>query len=220
MENWLVSKVVLIVVVVIVMSVDVVSCLSNMRCGEVVVVVSSHYWVNSVLLSVLMLASVLRLVVFWVSIVGACWLSVGVLVDIDNWVVVWVMWVVRISSWVGVDSLIIVMDSFMVNWCHLVASVPFNIMRDSLVWNSHIPFRLVMMMVIIVVSIVVVIMVVMSVLEGYSSVFIIMVEGAVINFMISFMIYEFMLNSVVLSLATFNMWYNLVNCCLLERPVV
>jgi hypothetical protein len=77
-----------------------------------------------------------------------------------------------------------------------------------------------MMMVIVVMSIVVVIMVVMSILEGYSSVFIIMVEGAVINFMISFMIYELMLNSVVLSLATFNMWCNLVNACLFERSVV
>ena len=219
MDNWLVSKVVLIVVV-IVMGVDVVSCLSNVRCREVVVVVSSDYWVNSVLLSVLMLAGMRRFVVFWMSIVGACWLGEGVLVDIDNWVVVWVMWVMRISSWIGVDSLIIVMNSFMVNWCHLVANVLFNIMRDSLVRNSHIPFRLVMMMVIIVVSIVIVIMVVMSILEGYSSVFIIMVEGAVINFMISFMIYEFMLDSVVLGLATFNMWYNLVNGCLLERSVV
>merc|ERR1712151_874712 len=77
----------------------------------------------------------------------------------------WVMWVVRISCWIGIDSLIIVMDSFMINWCDLVTRVPFNIMRNCLVWNSNIPFRSVMMVIVIVVSIVIVIMMVMGILE-------------------------------------------------------
>lgn len=167
-----------------------------------------------------MLAGMLRFVVLWVSEVGACWLGVGVLVDIDNWVVVWVMWVVRITSWIGVDSLIIVMDSFMVDWYYLVACEPFNIVRDSLVWDSHFPLRSVMVVVIIVVSVVIIIMMVMSVLEGNPSVFIIMVEGTVINFMVSLVVYKFMFDTVVLSLTALNMWCNLVNACLFERSVV
>jgi len=82
-------------------------------------------WASSriayVLFSVLVLSSVGIFVVLSWSQVSVSWLSVGVLMNINNFVVVWVM---RISSWVGVDSLVVVMDCFVIDvsmktilWC-------------------------------------------------------------------------------------------------------
>jgi len=47
-----------------------------------------------------------------------------------------------------------------------------------------------------------------------------MVEGAVIDFMISFVVNELVPHGVVLSFPTLNMWLNFVNACLLERSMV
>ena len=218
--DWLMSNMVVIVVSDIVVGIDVVSSLSDMRSRVVVMVVSSDDWINRVLLSVLMLRGMRRFVVFSWPIVSVSWLSVGMLVNINNWVMVWVMWVVRIDSWIGVDSLIVVVNSFVVNWLNLVAGVLFEIMRDSLVWNRDIPFRSVVMMVIIVVSIVVIIVMVVGVLEGDLSVLIIMMEGAVLDFVISFVVHELMSYSVMFSLTTLNMRRNFVDACLLERSMV
>jgi uncharacterized membrane protein SirB2 len=51
-----------------------------------------------VLFGVLVLSGVGIFVVLGVSVVSAGWLSVGVLLDINNIVMVWVVWVVRVSS--------------------------------------------------------------------------------------------------------------------------
>ena len=212
--------VVVVIVVVIVVSVNVMSWLSNMRSRVIVVVVTGDDWVNSVLFSVLVLSGVGIFVVLSMSEVSVSWLSVGVLMNINNFVVVVVVWVMRISGWVGVDSLVVVMDCFVINWLNLVGLVFLKIVGDSLMWHSHVPFRSVMLMVIVWVSIVVMIMRVVSVLESNSAVFIIMVEGAVIDFMISFVVNELVSHGVVLSFPTLYMWLDFVNACLLERSMV
>lgn len=153
----IVMVVVMIVVVNIVMSVNMVSWLSNMRSRVVVMVGSSDDWVNSVLFSVLVLSLVLGFPVLSWSIVSVGWLSVRVLMDVNNWMMVGVMWVVWISSWVGVDSLVVVVNGFTVDWMNLMFGVLFAVMRDSLVWNNHIPFRSVVLMVFMGVSVVVMI---------------------------------------------------------------
>lgn len=153
----IVMVVVMIVVVNIVMSVNMVSWLSNMRSRVVVMVGSSDDWVNSVLFSVLVLSLVLGFPVLSWSIVSVGWLSVRVLMDVNNWMMVGVMWVVWISSWVGVDSLVVVVNGFTVDWMNLMFGVLFAVMRDSLVWNNYIPFRSVVLMVFMGVSVVVMI---------------------------------------------------------------
>lgn len=153
----IVMVVVMIVVVNIVMSVNMVSWLSNMRSRVVVMVGSSDDWVNSVLFSVLVLSLVLGFPVLSWSIVSVGWLSVRVLMDVNNWMMVGVMWVVWISSWVGVDSLVVVVNGFTVDWMNLMFGVLFAVVRDSLVWNNYIPFRSVVLMVFMGVSVVVMI---------------------------------------------------------------
>ena len=82
----------------VVVVIDMVSCLGD-NWGRVVVVrVTGDEWVNSVLLGVLMLGFVGILVMLWVSVMSVGWLSVGVLLDINNIVMMWVVWVVRVSS--------------------------------------------------------------------------------------------------------------------------
>lgn len=153
----IVMVVVMIVVVNIVMSVNMVSWLSNMRSRVVVMVGSSDDWVNSVLFSVLVLSLVLRFPVLSWSIVSVGWLSVRMLMDVNNWMMVGVVWVVRISSWVGVDSLVVVVNGLTIDWMNLMFGVLFAVVRDSLVWNNYIPFRSVVLMVIMGVSVVVMI---------------------------------------------------------------
>lgn len=153
----IVMVVVMIVVVNIVMSVNMVSWLSNMRSRVVVMVGSSDDWVNSVLFSVLVLSLVLRFPVLSWSIVSVGWLSVRMLMDVNNWMMVGVVWVVRISSWVGVDSLVVVVNGLTIDWMNLMFGVLFAVVRDSLVWNNYIPFRSVVLMVFMGVSVVVMI---------------------------------------------------------------
>ena len=91
-----------------------------------------------VFLSVCVLGGVSGFVVLsWAS-VGMDWLSVGVLVNIHNWVVVLIMGMVRVTSWVGVDSLIIVVDGLVVDWLNLMGSVALEIVGDFLMWRSYI----------------------------------------------------------------------------------
>jgi len=87
-----------IVVVDIVVGVDVMSWLSDMRSRVVVVRVTGDEWVDGVLFSVLVLSGVGILVALSVSVVSVGWLSVGVLVNVNDIVMVWVVWVVRVSS--------------------------------------------------------------------------------------------------------------------------
>lgn len=151
------------------------------------------------------------------------WLRVGVLVNIYNWVVVVrIVGMMRISSWVGIDSLIIVMDGLVVDWLYFVRSVVLKIMTDSLMWCMHIVFsHMVVMMVTDVVSIVsMVIMIVVNILKlNFVGIFTIVIS-LMVNFMLSLMINKFVSNIVVLSLTTLYNWLNLVNRSLLERSMV
>ena len=83
---------------IVVMVVDVVGLESDLWLSVVVVRVTGDEWVDGVLFGVLVLSSVGIFVVLSVSVVSAGWLSVGVLLDINNIVMVWVVWVVRVSS--------------------------------------------------------------------------------------------------------------------------
>jgi len=100
-------------------------------------------------------------------------------VNIYNFVsvvgIVRVMWVVRISSWVGVDGLIIVMNSLMMDWRNLVSGIAFHIMGNSLMWHSYIKFSHVVVMVIVSVTMVIEISVMVLVIEINSTVFVVMV---------------------------------------------
>ena len=83
---------------IVVMVVDVVGLESDLWLSVVVVRVTGDEWVDGVLFGVLVLSGVGIFVVLSVSVVSAGWLSVGVLLDINNIVMVWVVWVVRVSS--------------------------------------------------------------------------------------------------------------------------
>ena len=83
---------------VVVMVVDVVGLESDLWLSVVVVSVTGNEWVDGVLFGVLVLSGVGIFVVLGVSVVSTGWLSVGVLLDINNIVMVWVVWVVRVSS--------------------------------------------------------------------------------------------------------------------------
>lgn len=169
-------------------------------------------WVDGVLLGVLVLSSVGILVVLsWSDVVDG-WLSVGVLVDIDDWGVVRVMRVVRVVSWVGVNSLVVVVDSLMVDWHDFVLSEPLDIVGDGLVWHGDVPFRSVVL--------VVAVWAVVVVLEADSAVLILMVVSAVLDFVVSFVIDEFVPHRVVLGLPSLDMGLNLVNAGLLEWSMV
>ena len=83
---------------VVVVIVDVVGLKSDLWLSVVVVSVTGNEWVDGVLFGVLVLSGVGIFVVLGVSVVSTGWLSVGVLLDINNIVMVWVVWVVRVSS--------------------------------------------------------------------------------------------------------------------------
>jgi len=93
-----VDSVVHIGVSVVVMVVDVVGLESDLWLSVVVVRVTGDEWVDGVLFGVLVLSGVGIIVVLGVPVVSVGWLSVGVLLDINNIVMVWVVWVVRVSS--------------------------------------------------------------------------------------------------------------------------
>lgn len=191
---------------------DMVSWLSDMSSSVVVVLATDNDWFNCVLLSVLVLGGVGILVVLSWSVVSAGWLSVRVLSNINNWGVVWVVWVVRIASWVGVNGLVVVVDSFLVDWKHLVGSVFLKVVRDGFVWHSDIPFG---SMVFVSVA-----WVVLVVLESDSGVLLTVMVGSVVNSVLSLVIDELVLHRVVLSLSTLDMGGDLVNAGLLDRSVV
>lgn len=108
----------------------------------------------------------------------------------------------------------------MVNWDNLVLSPSLGVVGDSLVWNGNIPFSSVVLMSVVWVSEGVVAVTVVSVFESDSAVLILLVVGAVLNLVVSFVIDELVSDGVVLSLSALNMWGNLVDGSLLERSVV
>ena len=196
----------------------VVSRLCYIGSRVVVVVGSGDVWLNMVVLSVLVLGGVSGFVVLsWAS-VGMDWLGVGVLVNIHDWVVVLIMRMVRVTSWVGVDSLIIVVDGLVVDWLNLVGSEALEIVTDSFVWCVNIVCSHVVVVMIIVMSMSSV--VVVDILELNLMVVLIVMVGSVINFVLGLMVNKLMGDIVVLSLTSLNMWLNLVNASLLKRSVV
>ena len=171
-----------------------------------------------VFLSVLVLGGVSGFVVLSWAGVGMDWLGVGVLVNIHDWVVVLIMGMVRVTSWVGVDSLIIVVDGLVVDWLNLVGSEALEIVTDSFVWCVNIVCSHVVVVMIIVMSMSSV--VVVDILELNLMVVLIVMVGSVINFVLGLMVNKLMGDIVVLSLTSLNMWLNLVNASLLKRSVV
>ena len=133
---------------------------------------------------------------------------------------VMVIRMVRVSSWVRVNSLVIVMDGFMMDWLYLMRSIAFDIMRDCFMWHEDIISSGMMVMVVVVVSMVVLIRMIMSVLELYNTVLIVVVVGVMINFMICFMVNKFVTHIMVFRLTALNMRFNLVNRCLFKRPMI
>ena len=142
------------------------------------------------------------------------------MVNVDNWGVVFVDLVVWLISVVGIYSLVIMVDSFMIDWLDLVASKAFEIVRDCLMWCSHIIIREVVMVFINFVSMMIVIMMEVSICISNLMVLVIMVVGAVLNCMINLMIEVFVLYIMMLSLNTLNMWLDLMDACLFKRSVV
>merc|ERR1711920_1133250 len=138
----------------------VVSWFCYMRYRVIIMMACSNVWLNVVLNIILMLRSMSGFVVLsWLS-VGVDWFCVGVFMNIYDWVVILIMGVMRISSWVNVGCLVIVMDNFMVEWLNVMAGVAFKIMTDSLMWCTNIIFsHMVVMMVTDVSSMVVMIVV-------------------------------------------------------------
>lgn len=198
-----------------VVGVDVVSVLGDYRSRVDVVVFSGDDWFDSVLFGVLVLGGVGILVVLSWSVVSVDWLGVGVLMDINDWVVVWVVWVVRVAGWVGVDCLVIVVDGFVVDWGNLVGSEVLEVVLDGLMWHGNVPLSSVVL-----VGTSMSVCGVVGVLEGDVAVLIIMVVGSVVDFVISFVIDVLVSNRVMFGLSALNMWLNLVNAGLLERSVV
>ena len=173
-----------------------------------------------VFLSVCVLGGVSGFVVLsWAS-VGMDWLSVGVLVNIHDWVVVLIMGMVRVTSWVGVDSLVIVVDGLVVDWLNLVGSVALEIVSDFLMWRSHIICCHVVVMVIIYVVSTMMTVIVVNILKLNLMVVFAVLVGTVVNFVFSLMVDKLMGNFVMLSLASLNLWLNLVNGSLLKWPVI
>merc|ERR1712083_770759 len=84
-------------------------------------------WCNLVFLSVGVLLSVFTLVMVSWSVVGVDWLSVRVVVHIDDWVMVVRFWVGRITSWVSVYGLVLMVNSLVVDWLNLVCCVVLKI---------------------------------------------------------------------------------------------
>merc|ERR1719464_2414731 len=77
--------------------------------GSVVfsVVMRVSRWCNLMFLSVGVLLSVFTFVMVSWSVVGVDWLSVSMVVHIDDWVMVVGVWMVRITGWVSVNGLVI-----------------------------------------------------------------------------------------------------------------
>ena len=141
------------------------------------------------------------------------------MVNIDDWMMVGIV-MVWVVSWVGVHSLVVVMDQLVVHWLDLVASIVLKIMGDCLMWCVHIVLSDMMVVVVEVVSIVIISVMEMSVFECDSMVVIVMMVSAVFNFVVSLMINEFVAHIMMLRLTAFYMRLNLVNSCLLKRSVV
>ena len=172
-------------------------------------------WGNLMLLSVGALTSVGPFIVVSWSLVRVDWLCVGMAVHINNWVVVVGVWVMRVTSWVTVHSLVLVIDSLLVQWFHIMGRVSLEIMVDGLVRGSHIVLSHMVVMMSVSMSVVVV-----SILKlNLVMVFAILV-GSVVDLVLSLVVDVLVSDRVVLSLVSLDVWLDLVDGGLLERSVV
>ena len=172
------------IVVGVVMSMSlVVGWLGNYWSAVIIsVMVGVSRWGNLMFFTVRVLLSVFTFVMMSWSMIGMDWLGVSVLVYIDNWVVMVGVWVVWITGWVSVHSLVFVIDSLVVDWFNIVRGVVLEVVVNSLVRCSHI---ILSHMVVMVSS---VSMVVVNILELYLVVVFTIFVRSVINLMLSLMI--------------------------------
>jgi hypothetical protein len=171
-------------------------------------------WCNLVFLSVGVLLSVFTLEMVSWSVVGVDWLSVSMMVHIDDWVMVVRVWVMRITSWVSVYGLVLVVNSLVVDWLNLVCCEVLKIVVNCLVWSSHI----VLSHVVIVVATMSV--VVVNILEFNLVVVFTVLVCSVVNFVFSLVIDVLMSDGVMFSLMSLNMWFNFMDSSLLKRSMV
>ena len=146
------------------------------------VMVGVSRWGNLMLFTISVMACVLTLVMVSWSMIGMDWLGVSVLVYIDDWVVMVGVWVVWVTGWVSVHSLVLVIDSFVVDWLNIVSCVVLKIVVNSLMRSSHIVLS---HMVVMMSSVSVV---VVNILELYLVMVFTVFVRSVINLMLSLMI--------------------------------
>ena len=146
------------------------------------VMVGVSRWGNLMLFTVSVMFCVLTIVVVSWSMIGMDWLSVSVLVYINDWVVMVGVWVVWVTGWVSVYSLVFVFDSLVVDWLNIVRCIVLEIVVNSLMRCSHI---ILSHMVVMVSSVSVV---VVNILELYLVMVFTVFVRSVINLMLSLMI--------------------------------
>ena len=178
------------------------------------VVMRVSRWCNLMFLSVGVLLSVFTFVMVSWSVVGMDWLSVSMVVHIDDWVMVVGVWMVRITGWVSVNGLVLVVNSLVVDWFNLMSCVLLKIVVDGLMWSSHIVLSHVVVMMASV-SVVVV-----NILELNLVVVFTIFVCSVVNLVLSLVIDVLMSDRVMLSLMSLNMWFNLMDSSLLKRSMV
>jgi hypothetical protein len=130
-------------------------------------------------------------------------------VHIDDWVMVVGVWMVRITGWVSVNGLVLVVNSLVVDWLNLVSCELLKIVVDGLMWSSHIVLSHVVVMVASV-SVVVV-----NILELNLVVVFTIFVCSVVNLVLSLVIDVLMSDGVMLGLMSLNMWFNLMDSSLL-----
>ena len=178
------------------------------------VVMRVSRWCYLMFFSVGVLLSVFTFVMVSWSVIGVDRLSVSMVVHIDDWVMVVGIWVVRITGWVSVNGLVLVVNSLVVDWLNFVSSIVLKIVVDGLMWSSHI----VLSHVVIVMTTMSVVMI--NILELHLVVVFTVLVCSVVNFMFSLVINVLMSNGVMFSLTSLNMWFNLMDSGLLKRSMV
>ena len=204
------------VVVCVVMSMSLVmGWLGNYWSAMIIsVMVGVSRWGNLMLFTVSVMFCVLTIVVVRWSMIGMDWLSVSVLVYINDWVVMVGVWVVWVTGWVSVHSLVFVIDSLVVDGLNIVGDVFFKVVMNGLMRSSHIVLGHV---VVVVTSVSVV---VVDILELYLMMVFTIFICSVINLMLSLMIDILVSDRVVFSFMSLNMWLDFMNSCLLKRSMV
>ena len=155
--NVMVSSMVSIVVGIVVSMSFVVGWLGNNWSAVIIsVMVGVSRWGNLMFFTVRVLLSVFTFVMMSWSMIGMDWLSVSVLVYIDNWVVMVGVWVVWVTGWVSIHSFVFMIDSLVVDGLNIVGNVFFKVVMNGLMRSSHIVLSHVVVMIVEVVSIMII----------------------------------------------------------------